>query len=393
VQGGRGRRDERRRGIARKFALRLTLTYAVGAAVWIVASDYLVAHLGLPLIAVEFLSSTKGILFVLVTSAILYVFAFRGFLRRAEYEEQYHELFEHATEGILLFRQLRADDGAVRTLAVVDADPALLAQCGLGREQVVGLDTEAAAIPTVLRPYFDLMLRATAEHSGGPFELDIPEKGAHFLATVFSIAEDLCAMATIDVTDRIRARDVLQRQEEDIRQAYMDVLDAVTGGKLVLLTEQELRAELGAPLMPPRAIDDPSRLTDARGEILAAADALLTDEDKRSALMSAVGEALNNVLKHARTGTYQVFRNGDVVQAVVADHGPGIDFRTLPRATLVPGFSTVATLGMGFTIMLQLCDRVLLTTGPHGTTLVLELAASPSAEKELRERRVKTSAS
>jgi anti-sigma regulatory factor (Ser/Thr protein kinase) len=60
----------------------------------------------------------------------------------------------------------------------------------------------------------------------------------------------------------------------------------------------------------------------------------------------------------------------------IADDGPGIDFRTLPKATLVPGFSTAASLGMGFTIMLQLCERVLLSTRPGRTVVVLEFAAA-----------------
>jgi len=59
----------------------------------------------------------------------------------------------------------------------------------------------------------------------------------------------------------------------------------------------------------------------------------------------------------------------------VTDRGPGIDFRTLPKATLTPGFSTAASLGMGFTIMLHLCERVLLSTQPGHTSVVLELAA------------------
>jgi anti-sigma regulatory factor (Ser/Thr protein kinase)/PAS domain-containing protein len=389
VEGTAGRFEKRRRGVARAFSWRLALTYAVAATLWIVGSDYLIAHIGLPIRVEEVLSSVKGILFVLVTAGILYVLSFRAMYRLATTEEQYHRLFENATEGIMVLCVERDADGEVSDLALQDANPELLRQSRLTPEQALGRHLDSPDLPPVLKPYFDLVRIATPE--GGPYEVQTPD-GSFYLVTVFQIDEDLCAVGTLDVTDRRRAREALQRQEEEIRQAYVDVLDAVTGGKLVLVTEQELRAELGTPLMPPRDIDDPSKLTAARGEIIEAAEAVLTDDDKRSALMSAVGEALNNTLKHAGSGTYQVFRRDDVVQAVVSDHGPGIDFRTLPRATLIPGFSTVATLGMGFTIMLQLCDRVLLATGPHGTTLVLELAASPSAEEALAERRVGVSA-
>jgi anti-sigma regulatory factor (Ser/Thr protein kinase) len=93
---------------------------------------------------------------------------------------------------------------------------------------------------------------------------------------------------------------------------------------------------------------------------------------RRVDLVNPVCEALTNALKHARGGTYQVFAKDGCVQVAIADEGPGIDFRTLPRATLVPGFSTAASLGMGFTIMLQLCDRVLLCTRPGRTEVGLE---------------------
>ena len=93
-------------------------------------------------------------------------------------------------------------------------------------------------------------------------------------------------------------------------------------------------------------------------------------------MLGPVCEALNNALKHAGGGTYQVFARDGRLQVAIADEGPGIDFRTLPRATLVRGFSTAASLGMGFTIMLQLCDRVLLCTRPGHTGVVLEVAAA-----------------
>jgi len=96
-------------------------------------------------------------------------------------------------------------------------------------------------------------------------------------------------------------------------------------------------------------------------------------------LLSPVCEALDNALKHARGGTYQVLAKNGFLQVAITDEGPGIDFRTLPRATLVRGFSTSASLGMGFTIMLQLCERVLLCTRPGRTEVVLEVTAAGRA--------------
>ena len=58
-------------------------------------------------------------------------------------------------------------------------------------------------------------------------------------------------LSATDVTELREAERALRRQEEGIRQAYVDVLDAVTGGKLILLTDEQLADELGTPLGQP----------------------------------------------------------------------------------------------------------------------------------------------
>ena len=65
-----------------------------------------------------------------------------------------------------------------------------------------------------------------------------------------------------------------------------------------------------------------------------------------------------------------------IIADVGALDGPGIDVRSVLRATLLPGFSTTASLGLGFTIMLRYCRCVLMATQPGRTTIVLEIAAT-----------------
>jgi anti-sigma regulatory factor (Ser/Thr protein kinase) len=177
------------------------------------------------------------------------------------------------------------------------------------------------------------------------------------------------------VTELREAEEALRRQEESIRHAYVDVLDAVTGGKLILLTDAEMRDELGTPALDPVSFSAPSQLADARRSVVAAAEAAFPGQIRHTDLLSTVGEALDNAIKHAGGGTFQAFACDGSLQIAITDDGPGIDFRTLPRATLVPGFSTAASLGMGFTIMLQLCERVLLATRPGRTMVTLEFPA------------------
>lgn len=166
------------------------------------------------------------------------------------------------------------------------------------------------------------------------------------------------------------AQEALRQKDRAIRQGYVDVLDAVTGGKLILMTSEELEDQLGDEVLAPRSVTDPQEMHAARAAVRAAIEHLgLSDPDM---LLLAFGEALTNALKHAGAAEYSVLRSEGSVQVRVQDSGRGIDFRQLPKAALVQGFSTTNTLGFGFTIMLEVSDRLLLCTDETGTSVVLE---------------------
>jgi len=294
-----------------------------------------------------------------------------------ESEKRYRRLFDHATEGLIVFRILRDATGDVQDLMVVDLNPTQSARTHMTREQMIGRRMSGCAeTDERLRAYFDLVAGAIASGRPARRELCARAGDAYELLTAYPAGRDLWALSAVDVTEVRRAEQALRRQEEGIRRAYVDVLDAVTGGKLVLLAEETLAGELGQPLSDVVPISSPAQLAEARRLIVDVAERRYPGQMRRSDLLSPVCEALSNALKHAQGGAYQVFARDGCVQVAIIDEGPGIDFRMLPRATLVPGFSTAASLGMGFTIMLQLCERVLLCTRPGRTEVVLEVAAA-----------------
>jgi anti-sigma regulatory factor (Ser/Thr protein kinase) len=153
-----------------------------------------------------------------------------------------------------------------------------------------------------------------------------------------------------------------------IRQAYSDVIGAVTGGRLVLLSPDEVGAVIMEEVSVPYEIREPGELSSARATVAG----ILGDIDGLEGLLVAFSEGATNMLKHAGGGTCQVAKAEKKVQLVLSDKGPGIDFRQLPKAALVPGFSTTQTLGLGFTLMMELTDRIYLCVSPAGTTVVLE---------------------
>jgi ligand-binding sensor protein/anti-sigma regulatory factor (Ser/Thr protein kinase) len=302
-----------------------------------------------------------------------------------ESERRYRRLFDNATEGLIVFRVVRDDAGDVRDVVVVDLNPTQATRTHTTRDQMIGRRMTARdAEDERLSAYFDVVAGAAASGQSARCEVCLRTADAYELLTAYPAGRDLWALAAMDLTDVRRAEQALRGQEEDIRRAYVDVLDAVTGGKLILLTEETLAEELGRPLSDGLTISSAVQLAEARRRVVDAAERGYPGKIDRAGLLSPVSEALDNALKHARGGTYQVFARNGCVQVAVTDSGPGIDFRTLPKATLVSGFSTAASLGMGFTIMLKLCERVLLSTRPGHTEVVLEVATDGRSSRMSR---------
>jgi len=294
----------------------------------------------------------------------------------AESERRFRSLFENLLNGYAYCRMIYDAAGAPVDFVYLEVNPAFELLTGL--KDVVGRPV-SEVIPGIraLSPdLFEVYGRVARTGAPETIELDFKSLGAWQFIAVYSTEPGTFIAVFEDITERREAERALRRQEEDIRRAYVDVLDAVTGGKLILLTGETLAGELGQPLSDVMPIRSTAELAEARRMVVDAAELRYPGRIRHTDLLSPVCEALNNALKHARGGTYQVFARDDCLQVAITDEGPGIDFRTLPRATLVRGFSTAASLGMGFTIMLQLCARVLLCTRPGRTEVVLEVAAA-----------------
>lgn len=179
-----------------------------------------------------------------------------------------------------------------------------------------------------------------------------------------------------DVSERHNAEEANRQRDLGIRRAYSEVIAAVTGGRLVLMGAEEIVSELGDAVWDAGGIESAADLSRARHQLSAVLEERFGDLPDTDRFILAVGEATANAFKHGSNARMRLLEKGALIQVEVVDKGPGIDFAEIPRATLVRGYSCTTSLGMGFTIMLAECDRVMLATGSSGTCVVLEVRRS-----------------
>lgn len=178
-----------------------------------------------------------------------------------------------------------------------------------------------------------------------------------------------------DITERKRAeenrRELEKRLDAQKRQFYRETILSVTDGKLEIsdapmiarhLSRADKRFEITSG-------EDAAR---ARHEVAAFLRQHGLTGPRQEELIMGVGEAIANAVKHADGGrVYMGVTGEDSVWVGVTDKGSGMEALILPRATLLKGFSTKPSLGLGYSIILEVSDQVLLRTGSRGTVVIL----------------------
>lgn len=174
----------------------------------------------------------------------------------------------------------------------------------------------------------------------------------------------------LDVTCMITKERELKKKE---LQIYREAIEAVTGGKLLLIERKEL-AFYNSGIKPDMQmkVESPKEIDAARRAIEEMLKDIGMPENEIFTFLVCVSEAVTNALKHANGGKCSIWLKPDRIQVLVSDTGQGISFKDLPKATLMNCFSTTKSLGCGFTIMLRFTDKVILTTDSDGTTVIME---------------------
>lgn len=175
-----------------------------------------------------------------------------------------------------------------------------------------------------------------------------------------------------DITDRKLAEQRRQAMDSHKREFYRRTILAATGGKLVITEPDEIEAIAG-PALRTWEIESLADIDKARNDIRALATESGMDESRVPGFVGCAIEAMANVHKHADGGTITLHRVADSLMLVASDKGPGIEALSLPDVALKKGYSTAASLGMGYKVMIEFSDRVYLATSPEGTVVAVEM--------------------
>lgn len=177
----------------------------------------------------------------------------------------------------------------------------------------------------------------------------------------------------------------LVEMEEQRRIFHRDVLMAVTGGKLRLIEPEDMPPSdlvTGRPRLT-LSLQEPSDASHLRTRLQMLGRGLDLDHERVFDLCTGATEAATNAIKHGRGGEAQVWADADSVAVLIKDRGDGIAPAHLARATLEQGYSTRVSLGMGFHLMLETSDMLVLSTSPQGTSILLRvLVGTPVSEED-----------
>ena len=183
--------------------------------------------------------------------------------------------------------------------------------------------------------------------------------------------------------ENVRIHESRLREERKRQKFYRDTVSAVSRGRLRLVEAEEVESEWNCgddlahvPLATPA---DVGAARHATAQVM---EEQGFSEERTFDMVTCVSEAATNAVKYGSEGWLAIrFAEDGRIRIRITDRGPGIDEDALPRALLQLGYSTTVSMGMGFSLMLELADALLLSTTREGTTLLLEMnLAGPPPE-------------
>jgi len=289
-------------------------------------------------------------------------------------EERFRALFERAADSLFL-HDLNG--------RFVEVNQATCDYLGYTREELLELSVPDIVVDANVdfhSIWHELMV-------SGPMTVTVTHRrkdGTHVLVegrlSMLEYSGQSLILAVVrDITERQRAEEerfALEKHLDDQKRFfYRETILSVTDGKLEIADEGDLEPYLANSDVSIE-VCNPSEIADARREAKAFCWTHGLFGERLDSFMLGVGEAITNAVKHGGKGTVHAGVKGEFVWVGVKDNGPGIESLILPRVTLLRGFSTKTSMGLGYCIMLEVADRIHLKTDVNGTVVILEKGVS-----------------
>lgn len=371
----------------KRSALKTALIYLVVAGLWIFLSDRILGLYVSGRVLTD-LSILKGLGFVIFTSFLLYFLVRRDLNRIYQAEEEWRVLFDSVNDAIYLFTV--RENGLPGQF--MNVNEAAVQRMGYAKEELLTLtpwDLTKPELHARMREFLAQLKnggRATFENilvtkDGREIPVEVSGK-------MLQIGDKTAVVSIVrDITERKKSeeerRNATLTAERDKRHFYKETILAVTEGKFELGEQEDVETWIRKRDL---AIQVPGaeQLAEARRSAIDYCIRQGLSPERASEFELAIGEAIGNAVKHAGSGWVYAGRTPKSVWVAVQDNGTGIDTFAIPKVALTSGYTTKASMGLGYTMILAVSDHVKLFSGPNGTTVVMEKRLRETPEVEAR---------
>ncbi|MGF2617868.1 ATP-binding protein [Rossellomorea aquimaris] len=175
------------------------------------------------------------------------------------------------------------------------------------------------------------------------------------------------------------------RQEGSQWEVYRDVILASSQGKLLLISELELKGLKKGRTFCEGSVKELADIPKCRHLAKSALEEKGYKEPLIMGWLLALSEAITNTIKHGEEGKMILIddEGQDEIRFIIEDRGPGFPLKDLPNATLLGGYSTKKSLGQGFTLMQKMTKQICLYTTSAGSTVVLRFNRQLELEQRI----------
>lgn len=174
----------------------------------------------------------------------------------------------------------------------------------------------------------------------------------------------------------------VKRDSQDIWYVYRDILAAATQNKLLLVEAYDVERFKDGVVLIEERIEERSDISRIRHQAKKSFEARQFSKSAVMNFLLVLSEAMTNVYKHASHGKVMIVEKDGALHLIVEDSGTGIPLDQLPKATLFSGYSSMDSMGQGFTIMLKIASCVHLHTSEEGSKLVISFDQPEKAKIE-----------